>query len=237
MAKKELSSKVIEVFEEILDPQRLARVESVAAQRSKHLTIVLDQISNDHNMSAVVRSADAFGLAELHLVGESFKYSSGVARGSERWLNFTTHSNPGEAIASLHAQGFSLVVLKPQHLESSLSESSLASIPITELPFERKLALVFGNEQSGVSAEFEEAASYRAYIPMRGFVESLNVSVACAICLFCSTIAKTEPQRRTPVLENEEREALRAELLEKAVRRPDIILRDVARRNEKKSDR
>jgi len=213
----------------VLD-ERAARLDSVLVQRSRSLTIVLDRVQNYHNISAVIRSADAFGIADIHLVGEVFEYSRRIALGTERWVELVPHRTPEEALTALRAAGYSLVVLQP---ENHAAQKNLPpSIPVTALPFEQRLALTFGNERDGVSPVLAEAAEIHAFIPMKGFVESLNISVACAICLFCSTISGAHPEQRTTPLSADEQQQLRGRWLKQSVPHAEAILREVRlRRN------
>lgn len=226
MSDVEKTNKLLERF---VVPERLQRLEQVLDARTSSLTIVLEEIRNPHNISAVLRSADAFGLQEVHLVGKNFEYSSGISLGSERWLSLQRHETASSALAALQADGFAPVVLQP---EDDIRFSTVEKLPITALPFENKLALVFGNEHKGVSQLFIEQAQYHAFIPMCGFVESLNISVACAISLFAAQLPQCPPQRRTQALGEEQRRALRAQWLQQSVRGADIILRDIDQRTQ-----
>lgn len=219
----------IATLEQFMLPSRRKRLADVAANRTRSLTIVLDRVQKFHNISAVLRSADAFGLTTVHLVGERFEYNRSIARGTERWLELVPHSEPAAAIAALKNQGFEIVILQPPRADDA---EQCKVIPVTELPFEKKLALVFGNELRGVGQEFIDAATYRAYVPMYGFVESFNISVAAAICLFCSTIARTEPKRRAAPISTDEQNTLLAGWLTADVRGASLILEEVALREE-----
>lgn len=218
------------ILEQFILPQRLKRLDDVLAQRSRTLTIVLDRVQNYHNISAVVRSADAFGVADIHLIGDVFDYSRKITLGTERWVNLIRHSCAEEALEHLRGCGYSLVVLQPEN--HNASKNLPPSMAVTNLPFEKRLALIFGNEKDGISRIFAEAADVHAYIPMKGFVESLNISVACAICLFCSTIASTQAARRTHPLSEEEQQELRTQWLKQGVRNSAAILREVALRKD-----
>lgn len=221
-----LTDKEKEILKDCMLPDRLDRLENVLQNRTTSLTVLLDRVHNYHNISAVLRSADAFGLAGIHLVGDEFEYNKNITQGTERWLEIFHHASPEGARDSLLKQGYSLVVLEPEEHAASKSLPN-RSIPVSMLPFEKKLALVFGNEHEGVSASLAKAAEFHAFIPMHGFVESLNISVACAICLFSSTIAAAEPQRRTAFLSNEEKESLIQKWLKSGVRHSEAILREV----------
>jgi tRNA (guanosine-2'-O-)-methyltransferase len=217
-----------EVLSQFLLPARSSRFRNVAAARTDALTVVLDQVHNFHNISAILRSADAFGISTIHLVGTSFEYSRTISLGSELWLELKNYENAGDAAEALAAAGYELVVLQPQ----PPSERNV-SIPINQLPFERRLALVLGNERDGVSAALRERAGIYAHIPMFGFVESLNVSVATAITLFCSTVGKSSGERRTEPVSAERAEELSAKWMRGDVRAADKILKHVASRRER----
>lgn len=217
------------VLAQFLQPERLSRLESVLDARTKRLTVVLDNVKNSHNVSAVLRSADAFGVAEVHLVGERFTYSPSISQGTERWMQLRKHESADTAIEHLQKEGFKIVVLQPQ--EHSEKEGKLAQA-VSMLPFEEKLALVFGNEGLGVQNVFREAADICAYIPMYGFVESLNISVACAICLYSATIASSKPGLRGSRVNGEQREELKDAWLKNSVRNCDIILREIETRQD-----
>lgn len=217
-----------DLLSQFILPERLERLEEVLEQRTKSLTVVLDRIRNHHNISAVIRSADAFGLSRVHLIGDSFNFSSGISLGTERWMDLQPHASPLEAIQHLKKEGFKLVVLQPEDFE--VAEGTPAPMPVSSLPFDEKLALVFGNEKHGVGPEFIESADYYGFIPMCGFVESLNISVACAITLFSSTLPKCKPERQPQLLNEAEKAELRESWLKKDVKNSDIILKEIEMR-------
>ncbi len=221
-------------LEQFLLPSRLERLDSVLEQRSSTLTVVLDGVQNYHNISAVIRSADAFGLMDIHLVGSSFHYSKGVTLGTERWMRIHSHKTPADAQRALAESGYELVVLQPE--EHCSANSELQSMAVSELPFEKRLALVFGNEKFGVSDDLQAAASIQAFIPMRGFVESLNISVACAICLFSSTIERAAPTKRTAPLDSDEQVQIRRTWLSNSLKHPDTVLKHITSKQEQSKD-
>ena len=154
--------------------ERRERLRAVFAARLDALTVVMDAPHDPHNGAAVLRSCDAFGVQRLHVVErlETFLAARTVARGSERWVDVCTHRTAANAITALRASGHELVATHPA---GELSPNDLASIP--------RLALVLGNERDGIEAELTAACARTVRIPMRGFVESLNVSVTAAILL------------------------------------------------------
>lgn len=217
-----------DVLAEFLVPERLERLEQVLAARSDALTVVLDEVHHPHNISAVLRSADAFGIRDVHLIGEEFCYSRTISLGSERWVRLRPHRTPEEAIRVLQDEGYTIAVTapEPQHAGDA------PAIPVWALPFDRRLALVFGNEREGICEAIHRAAQVRTFIPMYGFVESLNISVACAIALYSSTFSHATAGRRLPPLPPAESEQLRRQWLRQSTRHADAILREVERREE-----
>ncbi|MFN8391836.1 MAG: RNA methyltransferase [Bdellovibrionota bacterium] len=220
-----------ELLEQFMLPSRIARIDQVAAARTNMLTVVLDGVQNHHNVSAVIRSADAFGIQSVHLIGEQFDYSRGITLGTERWMDLRRHATAQAALSALSSEGYTFVVTAPED-DQRTGSTGAVSVPIYALPFQEKLALVFGNENRGVSSELFDAARYHAFIPMVGFVESLNISVACAISLFCSMIAVSGGDRRVATVSADEQRTLRERWLKTGVRNSDAILREIGRRSE-----
>lgn len=225
-----------DILKSFLDPRRLSRIEQVAAQRTSRFTVVLDRIHNSHNISAVLRSADAFGLRDVHIIG-NLDVSQGIALGTDDWLRIHRHERPEDLLQFLKTQGFEIVVTAPEDQSGRATGTEVESLPIFFLPYEKKLALVFGNEKDGVSPELFAAAKYHAFIPMLGFVESLNISVACAISLFASTVKITSRERQTAPLDDFERQELVSEWLRRNCKYADRVDRELKRREELKNER
>jgi tRNA (guanosine-2'-O-)-methyltransferase len=169
----------LEVF---LTPERIARFRGVFAARLDAVTVVMDAPHDPHNGAAVLRSCDAFGLLRLHVVErrEGFLASNTVSRGSERWVEAVPYRAASDAIASLRASGHELVATHPA---GELLPADLRGIP--------RLALVLGNEHDGIHEELHAACRRSVRIPMRGFAESLNVSVTAAILLERATESRS----------------------------------------------
>jgi tRNA (guanosine-2'-O-)-methyltransferase len=158
--------------------ERRDRLRGVLGARLDAVTVVMDAPHDPHNGAAVVRSCDAFGVQRLHVVErrEGFLSANSVSRGSERWVDVHAHQGADAAIAALRARGHDLVATHP---DGELAPEELASIP--------RLALVLGNERDGIAGELRAACTRSVRIPMRGFAESLNVSVTAAILLHHAT--------------------------------------------------
>lgn len=164
------------------DPDRLlletrkARIEEVARLRTRSLTVVLDRLEDTFNMGAVLRTCEGMGLQEVHIIQNPqapFRPNSKVTQGCEKWLDLHLHPSFHACRAALKEGGFEIWASAAQEGARSLFE----------LGFDRKLALVFGNERSGVSREVLEGADATFWIPMRGFTQSLNISAATSATL------------------------------------------------------
>ena len=156
--------------------RRRAKIERVLGWRQKDLTLVLANIHDPHNVSAIYRSADAFGVAALHLYytdtafPELGKKSSASAR---KWVESVRHRNVEELYTALKAGGH-------QVLATSCTPGAR---PLGDYDFTRPTAVIMGNEHSGVPAELAPIVDGEVYIPMYGMIQSFNVSVAAAVIL------------------------------------------------------
>jgi tRNA (guanosine-2'-O-)-methyltransferase len=155
-------------------PARQQRMERVASQKSDRLRLVIQDVNSPHNVSACLRSAEAFGVLHVHVVTLQKFRPSVVAKGVSKWVHIHQHSSVAECVAVLRKEGFRLAAAMPRPDASSLDT----------LPLDTPLALVFGNEHEGVSSEWESVTDLHYTIPMVGMVESLNISVSAAISLY-----------------------------------------------------
>lgn len=170
--------RLTEVLSGYLSEGRLDRMRSVLARRTRRVTALLERFHDPHNVAACARTADALGLQDLHLVpehGAMPDLGRAISMRAERWLSLRVHPTPEAAASALQATGHRLAV-------TSL-EGDRPVTPIDELPLDRPLVVAFGNERGGVSGSLAALADYRVVLPMRGFVQSLNVSVAFALMM------------------------------------------------------
>lgn len=158
-----------------ITPERQLRFDEVLAHRTFEVATVCEGIYDRGNISAVVRSAEAFGFAPFHIIerDEKFKNSQRVTRGADKWIEEKKWKSSEAAIAHLKSEKRKLIV-------TSLD----ANIAIDDIDFSQPVALVMGNEKEGVSELMKASADYRIKIPMYGFVQSFNISVAAAISLY-----------------------------------------------------
>lgn len=159
-----------------MTPERWQLLRDRLDRRQPDLTVVLERVHKPHNLAAVVRSADAAGLYEAHIVpGEGGSHiSPQTAQGAEKWVRLHRHRDIRLAALPLRERGFTLLAA---HLDEG-------AVDFREVDYTRPTAVIFGAEKQGVSMEAASLADRTIHIPMEGLVQSLNISVACALVLF-----------------------------------------------------
>ncbi len=165
---------VCRVLEPILTPERIARIDSVLAARLGSVITVVEDTYDPHNAAATIRTTEAIGLAELHAIepGERFSASTGVTRGSHKWIDLVRWKSHEEAIASLHARGFRVYATAPDATQS-----------IEDVDVGSPIAIAFGNEHDGLRPATIAACDGALGVPMFGFTESFNLSVTVALAM------------------------------------------------------
>ncbi len=158
-------------------PKRQERMRQVLSRRQSDLSIVINNIHDPHNVSAILRSCDAFGVQQVHLyyTREKFpKLGHGSSASAKKWVEQKRHDSARQMIADFHARGV-------QCVGTGFSPSAT---PLHEFDFSRPTAIVLGNEHRGLDDDLFSLLDGELYIPMQGMVQSLNVSVAAAIFLY-----------------------------------------------------
>jgi tRNA (guanosine-2'-O-)-methyltransferase len=171
--------RVIAVLEPLVTEDRRTRLRQVIAQRLASVAVVFDGPYDPHNGAAVVRSCEAFGVQRLHVVerpGTPFAVARSVSRGAQKWIDVVCHAEAATALDWARDEGIPLVAAHP---DGDLGPDALARLP--------RVGIVLGNEREGIRDEIARACTARVRVPMRGFVESLNVSVTAAILLHAAT--------------------------------------------------
>jgi len=173
---------IIARLEPLVLPRRAERMKRVLASRTGHVTFVFEDLVDPHNLSAALRSLEAFSFQDVHLVNPAarIEFARKVTSGSERWLSVHGHGSLMRCVEGLEAHGYRVLA---SHLEAPDREGR-PPIPLTEIDWFRPTALIFGNEHAGVTEQALALAHGTFRIEMRGFVESLNLSVAAAITAF-----------------------------------------------------
>ncbi|MEE3336780.1 MAG: RNA methyltransferase [Candidatus Latescibacterota bacterium] len=167
---------------QFVSPDRLQRIEQVLAQRTRWVTVALEEVYQTHNASAILRSCDCFGVQDVHIVDERNQYTihNTIALGSAQWLDLYRHEGPNSEAAirrccdGLRGRGYRLLATTPDPGATELDEVDVAAGPI---------ALLFGTELEGLTSQAMEQVDEAIRIPMVGFTQSLNVSVSTALIL------------------------------------------------------
>jgi tRNA (guanosine-2'-O-)-methyltransferase len=172
-------SRVVRVLEPLVGETRRERLVAVIGRRLASVAVVFDGPYDPHNGAAVLRSCEAFGVQRLHVVerpGTTFAVARTVTRGAEKWLDVTCHAGAPSLLTWARDAAMPLVGAHP---DGELAPEDLAKMP--------RVAIVLGNEREGIRDAIASACVHRVRVPMRGFVESLNVSVTAAILLHAAT--------------------------------------------------
>ena len=182
-----MSQNLSDYLKQCLTDDRLQRFDEVVKFRTRHLTVVLENVYHEHNASAVLRTCDCLGIQDVHVIESqnSFSPNPEVALGASKWLtvhNYRSDSEPSndsqlnvsvDCIRHLKEEGFRVVATSPRQ----------DSLPLSDVTIDQKTAIVFGAEQIGVSDEAISESDDLVHIPMYGFTESFNVSVSVAVIL------------------------------------------------------
>lgn len=159
-----------------MTPERLQRMQAMLDKRQPDLTVCMEGVHKPHNLAAVVRTADAVGVSDVHAVwkNERMRLSAGSAAGSQNWVQVHNYSHTKDAIAELKKQNMQVLV-------TNLSDTA---VDFREIDYTKPTAIILGQEKFGATEEALELADQDIVIPMVGMVQSLNVSVANALVLY-----------------------------------------------------
>lgn len=161
-----------------MTPERSHKLQSVVAKRQDNLTVVLENVEDPRNIAAIMRSCDAVGIQDIYLVHPKEKRPRNwgflSARSAEKWVTLHHFDETADCIAQLKQQQFTILTT---HLSSD-------AISLYEVDFTKRIALVFGNERHGVSNTIRELAHGNFMVPQVGMIQSLNISVACAVSIY-----------------------------------------------------
>lgn len=216
---------LLQHFEKFISENRKSIIQKVLSQRTRYVTVVLEDIFQSQNSSAVIRTCECMGLQDIHIIENTTKYfvNTRVLKGANKWMNLLRYrdmdvNNTAKCFSDLRAHGYKIYTADP----------SEDGVSIHELSLQEPCAIVFGNELNGATNYALENCDQKIKIPMYGFTESLNISVSVAICL-SSLITKLREKTFDYGLSVEERELLTLKWYRKIVRRSDLIEREYMR--------
>ncbi len=195
---------LFEYMWQFLTEERQQRFLEIVEDRTRYVTVVLEDLYQTHNASAALRSCDCFGIQDVHVIENKWTYqlNKDVDMGSAKWVDVHKYSekesNTVECINHLKSEGYTVVATTP-HTEMNT---------IDKLPLDSKIALMFGTEISGLTDTALEHADAKVVIPMYGFTESFNISVSVALCLYTLATRLREENIDFRLTEKERQELL-----------------------------
>lgn len=182
----EEKTRLYERMTEFFSENKRDLFDRLVKNRTRHICVVLEDIFQSHNASAVLRSCDCFGVQDIHVVEKhnAFNPAEDVAVGSSKWVDYYKHPSITEAYDTLRAKGYKIIATLPHEKDTMIGD----------LDIHQPVALVFGTELTGLTQEAIDHADGYVKIPMYGFTESFNISVCAALSLF----SLTERMRKDP---------------------------------------
>jgi len=210
-----LDLKLIKHLQTYLTEHRNTRFQKVLSERTRHFTVVTEDVYQLHNTSAVMRTCDVFGIQDLHVVEEkvSKRIDKEIAMGAQKWVNFKRYHSIKECIKNLKSSGYQIIATTPHDNSTMLHQFDVS----------KKSAFFFGKESDGLSDTVMNAADGFLKIPMYGFTESLNISVSAAIILQ-SVVSKMKQSDLNWQLSDEEKFEIEIEWLKKTIKASDEII-------------
>lgn len=228
-----MQKNLLKYLSEFVTPERLALFERVLNDRTKYITVVLEDIFQPHNASAVLRSCDCFGIQDVHVIENrnEFTVSNEVALGASKWLDiyqYNQHRNNSlEAIKKLKKSGYRIVATTPHTNDQLLSDFDLEK---------GKVALVFGSELPGVSELILKEADEFLKIPMYGFTESFNISVSAALVLYEMSNRLREIDDEIWKLSQPEKDEIKLKWIRSTVKRSNLLEERFLKENKEVED-
>lgn len=207
-------------LESLLSGQRIENLRRILNARLEDIVVVLDNLFDPHNMGAIVRTVEALGIQDIHVIEQDtpLDLSAKVTRYSDKWISIHTHESVRACIDCLRKEGFQIVV----------AQMTETAVPIHDFEVyeDSKIAVVVGNEHAGASEEICKLADVHTIIPMYGFTESYNVSVATALILGDFVNRKRSAiLPETGTLSETRKMMLYDQWLQKAVKKSELLLR------------
>ncbi len=214
MEERKESQELINYLSAFVSEERKGKFDQIIKNRTRHLTLVLEDTYQPHNASAVLRSCDCFGIQDVHIIENRNKYTvnQDIALGSSKWLTQIKYKDTTECLILLKKQGYRIVATSPHENEFTLQELDISP----------KTALVFGTELTGISEEVRKQADGFIKIPMFGFTESFNISVSASICLH-TLVHKLHLSGLDWHLTEEEKKGIRTQWLRNSIQKSELI--------------
>ena len=207
--KLKIKKQLVSYLSQYVSENKLALIDMILPNRTRFLTIVLEDIYQPHNASAVIRSCEAFGVQDIHIIEQnnSYRINPDITLGSNKWVNIYSYKKYGTNNTS-----YCLEHLKNNGYKIAAATLRPGSMDLINLPVDEKLALCFGNEETGLTEEAHHLSDYFVKISMTGFTQSLNLSVSAAICMH-DIMNRLKSERNDWQIDDEQQLQLRIEWL------------------------
>ena len=209
------ASEIVDLLRGQISANRRQRIDSVVAERTYSVVPVMEGLHDLGNVAAVLRSAEGLGYQAAHVIDtqSSHKTSQRITQGADKWMDVVRWRQTASCVAHLREGGYRIVVT---HLDAEMT--------LEEVDFTQPTALVFGNELEGVSARMLQQADGRCVIPIHGFVQSFNISVAAALSLYEAMRQRVDRLGAQGDLQPSQQEILRAHFYIRAANQPERLL-------------
>lgn len=176
---KTFDEALLEELYGMITPAKVEMFERLAPQKTDYLTVVLENIYQEHNASAVLRTCESFGVQSMHVIEKDWEYQvqRDIARGAGRWVDMYHYNNENPTVTCLDhlkSKGYRILATTPHEKDCT----------IDTVPIDQPMALVFGTEGDGISQDVIDMADEFVKIPMYGFTESFNISVSAAVSMY-----------------------------------------------------
>jgi tRNA (guanosine-2'-O-)-methyltransferase len=215
-----VKTELLEYLSKFITPERLSLYNKIVEYRTNYITVVLEDIFQPQNASAVLRSCDCFGIQNVHVIENrnEFRVDTEVSLGSSKWVNLNKfkkkENNSYDAIQTLKKDGYRIVATSPHTNDVDLPDFDLTK---------GKIALIFGSELPGVSETVKREADEFLKIPMYGFTESFNISVSAAIILHDLSEKLRKSDTINWELTNEEKTEVKLQWIRNTVKKSNLI--------------
>ena len=198
-----------------LSTHRAQRMIDVAAGRLNSVTVVMENLVDNHNASAVLRTCEGMGVSAMHVVEQPNRWekNKAIARSADDWVSVRRHKGLARCLGDLSAQGFDLYA----------ADVGQGCVSLSDIDVSRPVCLVFGSEHSGLSKRALALTEHRFTIPMHGMVESFNVSVSAAVSLWEVTQRRRRFLQADSDLDTDEATSLALRYLKRALKNPDLV--------------
>ena len=209
-------------LEKLISKNRKEKIDKVLSKRTRYVSVLLENIYQSHNMSAVIRTCDNLGIQDIYTINSEKIKNSGksISLGAEKWISIKSKNKNeelGKYINKIKKNGYKIV--------GTSTIKNNKTFDLTDLVLNNKLIFAFGNEEKGLSKDLIKHCDHIISIPMYGFAQSYNISVACAIIL-SNIMFKIRESKKSIFLQNSEKAELRKEWIKNSIKNSNLILKN-----------